>query len=213
MTGAEALTLVQATTAHENDTQVTTAQIYLVLGAEWLRLRRWLMGKFPMLCRQQSSQTIADGGTGILKSAITNFDRIDLIERAEAGSSLYRTLRARPPGVSDARLDDIYFDETATSISIYPSSVAPGTYRVGYLARNSGIVAAGTDLNDLSAGGIPLGLEWAMIHDVCAWVRQKLEEDPSYHEAKSRAILTEWIAANRNRNGQMPTPGMAFVMR
>lgn len=214
MLGSELITLVRAEVLHDTDTQFTDTQLYLVLGAEWLRLRRWLEGVVPSLCRFSGSFTVTSPATGILKSAITNFDKIEKVEK-EVSSSIKYPLKSMPPGASGAMLVDECFSEEALSIDIYPSTQAPGTYTVTYLTANNGTVIAGTDVNVMTAAvsGVPLGLEQVMVHRTAAWARQRHDEAVVYHQLEAKNILDEYLAAHGNRNGQSTSHGMIFTRR
>jgi hypothetical protein len=201
MTGAEAESVIRATTAHDSDTQVTEPQLLAQMGIEYQRLRRWLCVVAPELCKAQVSVSVAAGATTILKSALANFEKLILIERLLQGN-FYFPIRVNNGYDANRPGYGLTVEEFPTYLQLRPDNDCVGTYRVTYVAGVSGTVTTSTVFD------VPPGLEQVICSRCSAWVRQRLSEDPSYDLRTADDILKEQRPLLMQRYGNLPQPGL-----
>ncbi len=201
MTVTQAYAAVRASALHDIDTQDTDAQLLVKITQEYQRLRRWLCTFVPNLYETSATITVAAGASSIAKTGLTNFERLRRVERQQGSASgtYYPISIADTLNANQARTLCAY--EQGAYILLAPTSSAPGTYRVTFVT-GTGTVAAGTTLD------VPDGLEDVIVERCAAWVRQRHDEDPSYHIRAADEILKEQRQLLRGRYGTHAVPGL-----
>jgi len=97
--------------------------------------------------------------------------------------------------------------EEGASIMLGPVQLAPGTYRVVYVADPAAISG------DVTAYAVPEGFEDVITERVAARVRERDEDDPSLHLRRADATWTELLRPLRKRYGRHGVPGIRQVRR
>jgi hypothetical protein len=176
MTIANAILAVRSATAHDSDLQVTDAQITAELDREYRRVRRWLASFVPSLYQAEASFVVAAGSSAIAKPV--DFDRVLTLER-EMGQGVYVPLALRPQlhAHSGRQID------------------CSGTYRLTYVQR---------PVDGYTTYDVPDGAEDIMIQIVAAWVRQRHDEDPSFHMQRAEQLKNELRPVLKMRYGAHP---------
>lgn len=167
-TVASAVTAVRSATAHDNDRQVTDDQIKDELDQEYRALRRYLSQFVPELYQgvapfTLTSPAIVQPANCLAKPV--DFERLTRLE-VMFSQGCWEPVAVRP---MIARSQGIAVD-------------VAGQYRLTYVQRP----VDGYDEYDL-----PEGANRILVHKVAAWVRQRFEEDPSYHEQKAEQLKAE----------------------
>ena len=181
MTVANAIIAVQSATAHDNDTQTTGTQITAELDREYRRVRRWLSTFVPSLYQKTQDYTIAAGSTTAALSKLTkpvDFERIIRLEQ-QFSQGYMQPLAVRP----------------ALMASEGTRRDTAGTYLLTYVAR---------PVDGYTAFDVPDGVEDIIISIVAGWVRQRHNEDPSYHMARAEQMKREAQVSLVMRYGAHP---------
>lgn len=176
---SDAITKIRAGTLHDTDDQISATQYLALVSDEYRRVRRWLCIHAPDLCTQKLS-AISVTGTSILKSTMTDFERVVVVRRLDNG--VYYPIE------HETRLNAV-----ADSVS-----TVAGTYEVEYLSGAAASITTATALD------LPLGTEDVLIERCCAWVRQRHNEDIgriAYHRTRADEILREAAAMLHDRGG------------
>jgi hypothetical protein len=188
---------IRACTNHDSDTQVTDVQLTVWINKEYYRLRRILAEVAPSLFQNQVSFTISSGNTYAVVA--TDYDRVYRLERLVNGTEY------EPLGLADA-LDpesvpdglSLAFLERGTTLEIYPSTSAAGSYRLTYTTKPAAL-SGGSD-----SCTVPEGAEEVIVQRVSARVRVRFEEDPSIHVALANEALSEVRSYLQKRYGVHP---------
>ena len=202
---SDVLTAVRAVTGHDVDTQFSDAtQLLPVLAQGYRRLRRWLCVHAPNLC-EQSLAVVLTGTNVILKSALTDFERIRKIERMQANGSYYPIIVHDELNSNQSR--DLCAHEQPLQFVLMPTSAAPGSYLVTWVSGAPATIATTTTLD------LPAGLEDVLINWGAAWVSVRHEVnrgDAAYFTKAADDILKEQKRLLMNRYGVMSSPGMVL---
>lgn len=178
----DAILMVRSGTAHDNDQQTTDAQIQAQLHRSLQRLRRRLSAAFPSIFEKVSDEIVVAPGSATLTKPV-DCEHPTVVERkntagfwdfVDVNSSLNRSMAA-----------SVSIYERGDVLVIEPAYLAPGTYRIHYSAA---LVDGYTTID------LPAGLEEIIIEETCAWLRQRHEEDPSYHLMRAKQVWDEnWM--------------------
>jgi hypothetical protein len=203
MTLAEAITAVRASSGHDNDTQVTDAQITARLDREYRRTVRWLLSFAPSLGTTETVATLAAGVSTYAKSSLTRFDKLVRIEKQLDGGDYYPIDVTDDLNVNCPSKLIVY--ELPASFEFRPAANAPGTYRIAWCAMPA------SPLTSLAA--LPTGCEDIPIERVAAWVRQRHDEraETKWHEDEARRIEVEQRRMLIRRYGVHPKPGLIIT--
>lgn len=178
-TVASILTDVRTHTAHDSDTQVTDTQLTAQVDTEYKNLRRQLATIAPELFVTTTTPTVAAGASTIAKPS--DYERLWLLER-QTGSGLYYPVECVAP--LNARASSVLnVTENVSTLDLYPTSLAPGSYRLSYLA---GVTAGYT-----TVAGIPDGYEHVIVMRVCAMVARRHEEDPTHFLREADSLMKD----------------------
>lgn len=173
---------IKASTDHDGaaDTQVTTAQLLVWIDAAYKKLRRALVDLVPDLYTVVSASVVVTspatsfsltaGGAGNL--TLTDFEKIRKVER-QFGTDWVPMLVA--PALTSSIQAFRGYRLRGTSVDLFPTTQAPGTYRVIYLS--TGVTIDGTS----DTLELPGGADRIIVEEVAARVRIRLDEDPAFH--------------------------------
>ena len=168
------------------DLQCPSDAILRRLDTAYRRLRHRLSFEFPSLYEAVSStQTITDDT--ITKPA--DFEAIRLLQKQNGTS--WVTLGVLPSLNREDSLEQAFY-ELGSVFKVTPASIAPGTYRMFYTVA----VVDGYTSYD-----VPPGLEDIIVEEVAAWIRQRHDEKPDYHQAEAKRIWSEMYMPLWNRYG------------
>lgn len=160
----EAEASIRGATDSVDTARTTQALLLQFANEEFFRLRRRLADAIPDLYTKTSSDlVIAPGTTTIDISSITDFGKIRSLGRREG--TVLVPLRVASP------------------LAAFSTDGVDGTYVLSYVTKPSARLTNATSAIDL-----PDGMERALIEAVCARVRVKEKEDPSFHVQASEAI-------------------------
>ena len=182
MSPANAVLAVRYGTAHDADTQTTDAQITAELDRAYRRLRRRINAAFPTIYEKVSSAlTVTSPGYTLTKPV--DCEHVNVLEKQNQAG--YWDFIDVQPSLDRSMAALLSFYEQGGSLILDPASLAPGSYRIHYSAA----VVDGYSTFDL-----PDGLTEILIEEVSAWVRQRHDEDPSFHLMRARQIWDEnWM--------------------
>lgn len=198
MSLANVRTAVRTDTAHDNDTQVTDAQIDVFIDLEYRRVRRDLTWVTPTLYLTTET-SFALTSSAFTHAIPSDFDRIYRVERQDGTRWFPIDVASEPDATVPMTLS---FREEGTNLIFSPAELVAGTYRLTYHVKP----VAGYSTID-----VPDGLEDVVIHRTAAQVRIRFNEDPSPHERKAEAAWTEALKNLRRRYGAHPQPGIRRV--
>lgn len=161
-----AVTAVRSATAHDNDQQVTDAQITAELDREYRRVRRWVSSFLPELYQYQAAPVVLSGAqSGATISKPVDYDRLMRIERQYPTDTWYPLeMRASNNQYMGVKVD------------------VSGTYRICYIKR---------PVDGYTAFDVPDGCEDLIILPVCAWVANRHNDDGSYFLGKCEMLKRE----------------------
>ena len=183
-TVASAITAVRSATAHDNDTQTTTAQITEELDQEYRNLRRWLSQFVPSLYQKSAQFTLTTGTSTISKPV--DYERLVRFEvQFSQGCWEPMTTRAVLAASQGVQVD------------------VAGTYRLTYTARPE---------DGYTAYDMPEGANRILVHLVSAWVRQRHDEDPTWHMNKAEQLKAELRRDLVMRQGAHPISALQHGM-
>ncbi len=170
MTVANAILAVKYATAHDSDDQSTTAQLTAELDREYRRVRRWLSSFLPELYATTGATTTLTGSaSGATITKPENYDRLIRLEY-EFPQNNWMPLMLRP---------------MLNAGSWFTRDVS-GNYRMTYVTR---------PVDGYAAYDVPDGCEDLILEPVKAWIRQRHDEDPSFHIGR-RAQLEKEVRAD-----------------
>lgn len=166
MSIANAILAVRSATAHDSDTQTTDTQITAELDREYRRARRWLSSFLPELYSVIATPvTLANVQSGATLDKAVDYDRIIRLEY-EYPQGNWIPLSMRP---------------LLNSSSWWQRDVS-GTYRLTYVQR---------PVDGYTVFDVPDGCEDLILEPVKAWVRQRHDEDPSFHIGRRQQLEKE----------------------
>jgi hypothetical protein len=208
MTVAEVLTAIRATTNHgtadADDSQTTNAMMTAKIDREYKHLRRQLVSAIPELGQLTGSGAITAIATNTIAFP-TGYERLIRLERLISGTDYYPLEVADPLNAHQASALSYVENGGASVWAIYPRENSIGTYRITYVA---GVVSGYTSLTLL-----PEGLEEVVIERVAAWVRQRHDEDPTYHLTQASRLYKEALSSLRKRYGKHGRSAMVHTGR
>lgn len=179
---SDAVVMVRSGTAHDNDAQTTDTQIQAQLHRSLQMLRRRLSAAFPSIFEKVTSELVVASGANTITKPV-DCEHVTVLERKNAAGA-WDFIDVNP-SLNRSMAATVSFYERDGVLVIEPAYLAAGTYRIHY----SGALLDGYTTIDL-----PAGLEEIIIEEVCAWVRQRHEEDPSYHMARAKMVWDEnWM--------------------
>jgi len=183
---SDAIAMVRSGTAHDNDQQTTDAQIQAQITRALQRLRRRLSVAFPSIFEKVSSELVVAAGQSTITKPV-DCEHITVMERKNsAGTWDFLDVN---PSLNRSMAATISVYERGGVLVLEPAYLAAGTYRIHY---SSALVDGFTTID------LPAGLEEIVIEEVCGWVRQRHEEDPSYHMARAHQVWGEnWMALKK----------------
>lgn len=204
---SDACTKVRSATLHDDDTQFTDTQLLGVLAGECRRLTKWMCMYLPSLREAVVSGITVDGTGVILKSALTDFERLRRVERLANGGVNYFPVDIAP-GIEADYPYRVSVREQPTQLFISPASLAAGTYQVVYCKGASSSPALGDTVD------MPDELCDVMVERGCMWARQRHNEmdHVSYHEKRADALMADAYGL-RNRYGDHGKPGLKHERR
>jgi hypothetical protein len=178
MTPALAVTAVRSATAHDADTQVTDTQIIAELDREYRRARRWLSSFLPELYQAVAPiytlAGVADGTVNLLAKPV-DFETLVRLEQ-QFSQGFWQPLTPRPQlHASEGIARDV-----------------TGSYRLTYVSR---------PVDGYTTFDLPPGAEDIMICLVSGWVRNRHEEDSSWHMQRAADLKNELRASLAMRYG------------
>jgi len=165
MTVANAILAVRSATAHDSDTQTTDAQLTAELDREYRRVRRWLSVFLPELYATTTTSLLTGASSGATFAKPVNFDRVVRFE-FEFPQGNWMPLMLRP---------------ILNASSWYVRDVS-GNYKLTYVAR---------PVDGYTAFDVPDGCEDLILEPVKAWIRQRHDEDPSFHLGRRMQLEKE----------------------
>lgn len=181
ITVANAIVAVKSATAHDNDTQTTDTQITAELDREYRRVRRWLASFLPSLYQKTQDYTINPGSTTPETSKVqkpSDYERIIRFEQ-QFSQGYWQPLAVRPVLMaSEGVRRDV-----------------AGSYRLTYSAK---------PVDGYTSFDLPEGVEDVLIGYVSAWVRQRHNEDPTFHLARAEQMKREAQVSLVMRYGAHP---------
>ena len=205
MTRTEARTAIRAATDHDADTQVTDAQLNVWIDIFHQLLRRELNLIAPQLyTATAASETIAAGTTALtMPSDYGTLVRVEV----QSGSDWY------PVPLSDelnVHTGELQVREEGNVLTLAPSSRTAGTYRIVYVKEPATLSA------ESGTGGVllvPKGCEYIITEAVAACVRNRDNDDPSFHlnNGLSGQIWKTQKSALRRRYGKGAAPGLRLT--
>jgi hypothetical protein len=169
---------IRAGTDHDTDTQVTTPQIYAWFNEAYAVFHRRLATLFPDLFTKISADVpVASGASSFDLTAtpptLTDFGKLRVVQ-VKSGLDYFSLPLANAANPErEARL--CFRQRGFTTIDLFPTLAAAGTYRVRYVTKGLKL-AAPTDPVDL-----PEGAETVLIETVAARVRCRHDDDPGPH--------------------------------
>jgi hypothetical protein len=176
MTPALAVTAIRSQTAHDADQQVTDVQLTAEIDREYRRTRRWLSNFLPGLYRKVALFTLAFPQKTITKP--DDFERLTLLEQ-QFSQGYWDPLTMRP----------------ALHASEGIARDCTGSYRLTYVTR---------PVDGYTVLDVPEGAEDIIIANVSGWLRQRHNEDPTYHLQRAQALKDEIRVGLAFRNGAHP---------
>lgn len=178
-------TSIKNATDHDTDDQGGTATVLNSwINEEYLAVRRLLHDVVPDLYTVLSGDfTVAAGVTTYNPGALSNLEKIRLVEQKING--VYYPLPPAPPWASTYYPKKSYRLIYGPTIEFLPHNDTAGTYRLRYIVGPSTLVNDG-DLVELPRGG-----DRVLIERVAARVRQRLEEDPTFHLQRAEEAWRE----------------------
>lgn len=179
---SDAIVAIRSGTAHDNDTQTTDTQITGQLDRSLKRLRRRLSAAFPSIFETVSASIVVAAGASTITKPV-DCEHVTVLEKQNASG--YWDFLDVNSSLNRSAAATLSFYERDGSIILDPAYLAAGTYRIHY---SQALVDGYTSID------LPAGLEEIVIEEVCAWVRQRHEEDPSYHLMRARQVWDEnWM--------------------
>jgi hypothetical protein len=192
MTFAEAITAVRSATAHDVDQQVTDTQLAAELDREYRRVRRRIAMFAPSMY-QVVLDNIAVPMTAIPpipSNAIAkpdNFERVLTLER-QLGNQIYAPLSMMSQlNAQGGRLQNV-----------------SGVYRLTYIRRPIDQDLSTPAALAAATFDIPEGAEDIITQTVCGWVRQRHNEDPTWHMERAQMLFDELRSNFVMRYGMHP---------
>lgn len=197
---AGAITAVRTATRYDlvAPSPVTDAQVIVWLNSEMARFRRALNAAIPQLYRVTSgSLVIASGAQAITKPG--DLDSLIRLERSFSGG----WVNIEPSDQVNPEFGAIGFEDVGATYLIWPTTQAPGTYRLVYSAMS-------TD----GALAVPAGLEDVVVERVCARVKERLApEEAQLHFAIADRIWQDQIPALKRQYGNNNAAGFTRSYR
>lgn len=158
-----AVTAVRSATAHDNDEQVSDSMIEEELDQEYRNLRRFISQFAPSIYQTTALFTLVSPTATITKP--DDFERLVRME-FQFSQGCWEPLAMRP---TLAQSQGIVVDVS-------------GSYQLTYVTRPE---------DGYTEYDLPEGANRILVHTVSAWVRQRHEEDPTWHEAKAERMKQE----------------------
>lgn len=163
---ADAVTAVRSATAHDNDTQTTDVQITAELDREYRRVRRWLASFMPeMYSTAGSVVQLVSAQSGATIAKPVDYGGLIRLE-FEYPQGLWIPLSLRPLLLA----------------SVGWQRDVSGNYRLTYVQR---------PMDGYTVFDVPDGCEDLILEPVKAWVRQRHDEDPSFHLSRRAQLEQE----------------------
>jgi len=180
------------------DRRCPTSDIQDAIDDEYRTLRRRLSAEFPTIYEKTSTTvTLAGSTTSFAKP--TDCETIRVLEK-QAGdrwSSL--------PVVTSLNRDEVNclaFYEAGANVVIVPPASAPGTYRMFYIAEPAATV---------STYDVPDGIERMLVEMGSAFIRQRHNEDPTYHIQRAEKIWEDAFMGLWRRYGSHGQSGLQIT--
>lgn len=206
ITAADPIAYARVATDHDTDTQVTDAQLLVLLAPLWQKLRRKLGQRISTLFTRVTTFTISSGSTQDVTAAplsLTDFERVRRLRKQVSNTTPASYI---PIGVSDF-IDpemvpwnqDIVFLERGTTLEFFPAALIPGsTFELAYITLAAAITATSSPID------APAGIEEILGELLAAKIRVRFEEDPGSHLAAADTALTEYLWDLGKRYGVHP---------
>lgn len=183
MTVTEFVAEVRSATGHDSDTAVTDAQITAEGNLRYRNFRRWLSQKAPNLYQKTATFSMTSASNQYTKPA--DFERVVRLEM-QMSQGYWEPLNMRP---TISMSQGIAVDVT-------------GTYRLTYTTRPE---------DGYTTLDVPPGGELVILNETAGWVRQRHEEDPSYHMQEAARIKQELQRDIAMRDGAHPRSLLSSV--
>ena len=167
-TVANAIVAVRTATAHDSDTQTTDAQITDQLDQDYRDLRRFISQFAPTMYQDVETFTIAAGALTITQRSHdkpVNYERIIRMEY-DLGGGCWEPLATR----------SVLHASQGVAVDV------AGDYRMTYVTQ---------PIDGYTAFDIPPGASRILVQLAAAFVRQRHDEDPSYHEQKAAQLKAD----------------------
>ena len=182
MTVAEAITAVRSATAHDADQQVTDTQIQNELDREYKRVRRRIAMFAPSMYQKvQDNIQVPSVAPGVPANCVAkpdDFERVLTFDR-QLGNQIYAPLTMMPQlNAQSGRKQDV-----------------SGIYRLTYIMR---------PIDGYTTFDVPEGAEDIITQAVCGWVRQRHNEDPTWHMNRADKLFDELRSNYVMRYGMHP---------
>lgn len=103
------------------------------------------------------------------------------------------------PSLNRHEATGVSFYEQGQRLVLFPETEATGTYRITYLTK---------PVSGYTTYDLPDGLEQIIVEETSAFVRQRHEEDPSYHKAIAKQIWDDQYMSLWNRYGSHGRSGL-----
>lgn len=202
MNRSQARVAIRASTDHDDDTQVTDAQLDVWLEQEHKAFRRQLAMVAPTLYATTDDEQELESDDELLTKPV-NFEQLIRIEK-KYGTEWY------PVEASDdlsPHIGGLTFREEGDFFKLAPAALVAGTYRIVHSF-------APDDLDDDSDTlEVPPGCEDIILERVCARVRERLDSDPTPHLQRAKRLWDEQRPIIRRRHGKHAKPGLRLVRR
>lgn len=195
---------IRAETDHDSDTQVTNAQLTERANIDYQNLRRKLIGVAPQIYAvEDDSQTLVTGDSALDMPA--DFERLVRLEKQVGSSDMWIPVEVSTE--LDPHYGCLAVREEDGVLKLAPTSLTAGTWRIVYVPKPDGLVDDDQDII------LPDGLEDILIQQGAAFVRRRMDEDPSPHLQQADMVWKEQRSALRRRYGRHAQPGLRLVRR
>jgi hypothetical protein len=188
-TAADLVTSVRAATDQVVSGPVDDPTILGFLNDEYPVVRRLVAQLVPDLFASESGDlVVASGASEIDVSGLANLDLIFEVKRLSGSSYLPFDQAGEAPQIS---IDRVWrrrgMSGAGTVIEVYPTTSAPGTYRVRYMATAAPLITTGGGSPNTVL--LPAGGERVLVEAAAARVRDRLERDYTFnYRARDEAL-------------------------
>lgn len=199
---AGAITSVRTDTRYDlppsGQSPITDAQVTAWLNSEMARFRRAINSAAPFLYRATTGNLVIAAGAQTLTQP-ADFESLIRLEVLLFG----RWVNVEPTDPTNPESAPLGFEQVASTYLIWPTTQAPGTYRIVYSAGSTDGTLA-----------VPAGCEDVVVERVCARVKERLApEEAQMHFAIADRIWEEQRRLIRRSEGNNNAAGFTRSYR